>query len=82
MNQPIMSIEKEDFRYQWGGGEYITIFRYCDAVAHREMEYYRGHWEACDIINVWDYVRSQPRINRTLEAFEQAVEKHIKEQES
>lgn len=60
------------FEARWHGGEYIEL-GYVDG----DGEYY-----ARDVINVWDYEKSEPYIPRTLDGFKARVEKWIAEDES
>jgi len=62
----------EDMRFVWSGGEYIEIF-------YRDLDTDLFPKSAFDIINVWDYAKGEPRIEKNLDAFKQFVEQHIQE---
>ena len=64
--------------FRWRGGEYIDV----GAVQDQGPSGIDGDdFHAYDVINVWDYEKGEPRIARTLDAFTQAVEDYIAEQE-
>lgn len=78
--QPFMQYEHETgIVARWHGGEYIDLGSVQDqGVAGIDGD----DFHAYDVINVWDYETSTPRIERTLEAFQQAVDEHIAADES
>lgn len=53
---------------RWHGGEYIEL---------GEDQTASGEFAAYDVINVWDYAKGEPRIPRTLDAFQTAVDERI-----
>jgi hypothetical protein len=54
---------------QWHGGAYIEL-GYIDE---------SGEFIAGDVINVWDYAKDEPRIPRTLDAFQEVCDERIPE---
>jgi hypothetical protein len=64
-----MVYETENFRFEWHGGAYIELF-------------FTGSTSALDVVNVWDYEKDEPRIERTLTAFEEFIEGYIKDAEN
>ena len=63
-----MVYSTDEFRFEWHGGAYIELF-------------FVGSTSALDAVNVWDYEKDEPRIERTLQAFEQFIEGYLKEQQ-
>ncbi len=61
-----MVYETEDFRFEWHGGAYVEMF-------------FIGSTSALDAVNVWDYEKDAPRIERTLDAFQTFIEGYIKD---
>lgn len=68
MAQAKMVYNTENFRFEWSGGAYIELF-------------FVGSDSALDVVNVWDYEKDEPRIERTLPAFQNFIEGYIKQQE-
>jgi hypothetical protein len=62
----------DDLRFVWSGGEYIEIFS-------RDLDTDLFPKSAFDIINVWDYAKGEPRIEKNLDAFKEFVDQHLQE---
>jgi hypothetical protein len=69
-NQPFMQYEVNETSARWHGGAYIEL-GYIDE---------QGSFTAGDVINVWDYAKDEPRIPRTLAAFQARVDAFMIEQ--
>lgn len=54
--------------FVWHGGAYIDVGY---TQPQGEPGIHGGDFHAYDCINVWDYAEDKPRIDRTLDAFEQ-----------
>lgn len=61
---------------RWHGGAYIDLGSYGDAGAPGIDG---DDFHAYDVINVWDYATDEPRIARTLEAFQTRVDEKLAE---
>jgi hypothetical protein len=61
---------------RWRGGEYIDIGSLQD---QGQPGIDGDDFHAYDVINVWDYAKGEPRIPRTLEAFQEAVDERLAE---
>jgi hypothetical protein len=59
---------------RWHGGEYIDLGTLGD---QGEPGIDGDDFHAYDVVNVWDYAKGEPRIPRTLEAFQTAVDERI-----
>ena len=68
MAQAKMVYSTDEFRFEWHGGAYIELF-------------FVGSTSALDAVNVWDYEKDEPRIERTLTAFQEFIEGYLKEQQ-
>ena len=62
----------EDMRFVWSGGEYIEIF-------FRDLDTDLFSKSAFDIINVWDYAKGEPRIEKNLDAFKEFIDEYTQE---
>jgi hypothetical protein len=61
--------------FQWHGGEYIDIGYTAEVDTGPfnnlgQPSHYAGEFVAHEVINVWDSAKDEPRIPRTLEAFQ------------
>ena len=64
--------------FSWHGGAYIDI-GYFDSTQPPGVDGDTFH--AYDVINVWDYKNDEPRIERTLAAFQAACDEWLDENE-
>jgi hypothetical protein len=60
--------EASGVEFQWHGGAYIDIG---STYAMGEAGVNGDDFHAYDVINVWDYEKDEPRIPRTLDAFQE-----------
>lgn len=68
--------------FQWHGGAYIEIgytaqeatgpFNNLGQASHEAGEFVAG-----DVINVWDYAKDEPRIDRSLSAFQECCDEWL-----
>lgn len=68
--------ENSGLEFQWHGGEYIEVGYTAQEDVGPFNNLGQPSWEAgqfvaSDVINVWDYEASEPRIDRSLDAFEE-----------
>src|SRR4051794_37874558 len=59
--------EETGTRFVWHGGEYIDV-------GYNDED---GEFQAVEVINVWNHAADQPRIPRTLAAFEAACDEFL-----
>lgn len=79
MTDPYMQYEHESgVVARWHGGEYIALGTVQDQGA---TGIDGDDFHAYDVLNVWDYEKSEPYIARTLEAFKQHVDAKLAEVE-
>lgn len=67
-----MIYSTDGMRFEWSGGEYIELF-FIDPDTDTFPK------SAFDVINVWDYAKGEPRIEKTLDAFNEFIKQHIQE---
>lgn len=59
---------------RWHGGEYIDLG---SLQTMGEPGIHGDDFHAYDVINVWDHAAGEPRIPRTLAAFEECVDERL-----
>lgn len=62
---------------RWHGGEYIEL-GYVQSQGTPGID--GDDFHAYDVINVWDHAENQPRIARTLDAFQERVDRRMREE--
>ena len=67
---------------RWHGGAYIDLgYIATENVGprnnHGDWSHEAGEFVAWDCINVWDYAKDEPTIDRTLAALAECVDNHI-----
>lgn len=65
--------------FRWHGGEYIDVGSMCAITGQPGI--HGDDFHAYDVINVWDHAKGEPRIARTLDAFEERCREYMTRQE-